>query len=62
MADDGALVVEMLGLRGFDFKILAAYSTSRSWPHIRLQDLSEWKHFVKVGLQGHRARDTEADR
>ena len=40
-----ALEVEMLELCGHDYKITY-------YPFI-----SEWKPFVKVGLQGHRARD-----
>ena len=44
----GALELEMLELCGHDYKITY-------YPFI-----SEWKPFVKVGLQWHRARD-EAD-
>ena len=39
-------------LRGFEHKFLPPYSSFFSG--------MEWKHYVKVGLQGHRARD-EAD-
>ena len=40
-----ALEVEMLELCGLDYKITYCLF------------ISEWKPFVKVGLQGHRARD-----
>jgi len=39
-------------LRGFEHKFLPPYSSFFNG--------LEWKHYVKVGLQGHRARD-EAD-
>ena len=44
----------MLELRGFEYKFLQPYS-----PFINGIEcmFSEWKHFVKVGFHGHRARD-----
>ena len=52
-----AMVIEMLELRGFEHKFLPPYSPFFNGIECMF---SEWKHFVKVGLQGHRARD-EAD-
>ena len=52
-----ALVIEMLELRGFEYKFLPPYSPFFNGIECMF---SEWKHYVKVGLQGHRARD-EAD-
>jgi len=46
-----ALVIEMLELRGFEHKFLPPYSLFFNG--------IECKHYVKVGLQGHRARDEE---
>ncbi len=51
-----AIVIEMLELRGFEHKFLP-FSPFFSGKKCMF---SEWKHYVKVGLQGHRARD-EAD-
>ena len=44
-------------LRGFEHKFLPPYSPFFNGIECMF---SEWKHYVKVGLQGHRARD-EAD-
>ena len=52
-----AIVIEMLELRGFEHKFLPPYSPFFNGIECMF---SEWKHYVKVGLQGHRARD-EAD-
>ena len=46
----------MLQLRGFEHKFLPPYS--RFFNGIECM-FSEWKNYVKVGLQGHRARDEE---
>jgi hypothetical protein len=51
-----ALVIEMLELRGFEHKFLPPYSPFFNGIECMF---SEWKHYVKVGLQGHRARDEE---
>ena len=52
-----AMVIEMLELRGFEHKFLPPYSPFFNGIECMF---SEWKHYVKVGLQEHRARD-EAD-
>ena len=49
--------MEMLELRGFEHKLLLPYSPFFNGIECMC---SEWKHYVKVGLQGHRVRD-EAD-
>ena len=54
----GAIVIEMLKLRGFEHKFLPPYSPFFNGIECMF---SEWKHYVKVGLQGHMARDGEAD-
>ena len=46
----------MLELRGFEHKFLPPYSPFFNGIECMF---SEWKHYVKVGLQGHRARDEE---
>jgi len=51
-----AIVIEMLELRGFEHKFLPPYSPNG----IECMFSSAWKHYVKEGLQGRRARD-EAD-
>jgi len=48
-----AVVIEMLELRGFEYKLLPPYSPFFNGIESML---SEWKHFVTVGLQAHRAR------
>ena len=50
-----AIVIEMLELRGFEHKFLPPYSSY--FNGLECMFSSEWKHYVKVGLQGHRARD-----
>jgi len=52
-----AIVIEMLELRGFEHKFLPPYSPFFNGIECMF---SEWKNYVKRGLQGHRARD-EAD-
>ena len=52
-----AIVIEMLRLRGFEHKFLPPYPPFFNGIECMF---SEWKHFVKVGLQGHSARE-EAD-
>ena len=50
------IVVEMLELRGFEYKYLPPYSPF----FMGIESLfSEWKHHVKVGLQNRRARNEE---
>jgi hypothetical protein len=51
-----ALVLEMLELRGFEHKFLSPYSPFFNGIECIF---SEWKQYIKVGLQGHRARDEE---
>ena len=52
-----AIVVEMLQLRGFEYKYLPPYSPF----FMGIECLfSEWKHYVKVGLQGERVQDEDA--
>ena len=48
------LCIEMLELRGFQYKFLPPYT-----PYFMAIEcmFSEWKHYVKVGLAGNRARD-----
>ena len=52
-----AIVIEMLELKGFEDKFLPPYSPFFNGIECMF---TEWKHYVKVELQGHRARD-EAD-
>ena len=53
-----AVVIEMLELRGFEHKFLPPYSLFFNGIECMF---SKWKHYVKVGLQGHMARDGESD-
>jgi hypothetical protein len=48
----------LLELRGFEHKFLPPYSPFFNGIECMC---SEWKHYVKVGLQGHMARDGEAE-
>jgi hypothetical protein len=51
---DNAIVIEMLELRGFEHKFLPPYSPFLN----RIEfSLPPYSRYVKVGLQGQRARD-----
>ena len=52
-----AVVVEMLQLRGFPYKYLPPYSPFFMGIECMF---SQWKHYVKVGLQGERVQDEDA--